>query len=166
MGIYIFNTKIIYEELIPNAQSNNSHDFGKDIIPQILGHRRVLAYPFVDENKMDQPYWRDIGTMDAYYNANMDLVSVNPHFNLYDKRWQIRTYQPQFPPVKMVFADEGVGARRGQALDSIISSGCIISGGSVVRSVLSPQVRINSYALVEDSVLLESVRIGRYAKVR
>jgi len=166
MGIYIFNTSTVYEELIPDAQSESSHDFGKDIIPQMLGRRRVHAYSFVDENRVGPPYWRDIGTMDAYYEANMDLVSVSPHFNLYDKRWQIRTYQPQFPPVKMVFADEGENARRGQALDSLISTGCIISGGQVIRSVLSPQVRINSYSTVEDSVLMESVQIGRHAKVR
>jgi glucose-1-phosphate adenylyltransferase len=166
MGIYIFNTSTVYAELIPDAQSESSHDFGKDIIPQMLGRRRVHAYHFVDENKIDRPYWRDIGTLDAYYEANMELVSVSPHFNLYDKRWPIRTYQPQFPPVKMVFADKGESARRGQALDSLISAGCIISGGSVLRSVLSPQVRINSYSSVEDSVVMESAQIGRHAKVR
>jgi len=166
MGIYIFNTSTVYEELIPDAQSESSHDFGKDIIPQMLGRRRLVAYPFVDENRVGPPYWRDIGTLDAYYRANMDLVAVSPHFNLYDKRWPIRTYQPQFPPVKFVFADEGKDARRGQALDSLISAGCIISGGRVMRSVLSPQVRINSFARVEDSVVMESVQIGRYARVR
>jgi len=166
MGIYIFNTSTLYEELIPDAQSESSHDFGKDIIPRMLGRRRVHAYPFADENKVGLPYWRDIGTLDAYYEANMDLVSVSPHFNLYDKRWPIRTYQPQFPPAKMVFADPGENARRGQALDSLICTGCIISGGQVIRSVLSPQVRINSFSTVEDSVLMESSQIGRYAKVR
>jgi glucose-1-phosphate adenylyltransferase len=172
MGIYIFNTSTVYDELIPDAQSESSHDFGKDIIPQMLGRRRLRAYRFVDENRSDAqsqtdpPYWRDIGTMDAYYEANMDLVSVSPRFNLYDKRWQIRTYQPQFPPVKMVFADRGKGGRRGEAMDSLISTGCIISGGKVLRSVLSPQVRINSYASVEDSVLMESVQIGRHVQVR
>ena len=166
MGIYIFNTSTLYDELIPDAQSESSHDFGKDIIPQMLGRRRVHAYPFVDENRVGSPYWRDIGTLDAYYEANMDLVSVSPHFNLYDKRWPIRTYQPQFPPAKMVFADPGSDARRGEALDSLICTGCIVSGGRVIRSVLSPQVRINSFSSVEDSVLMESVQIGRYAKVR
>jgi len=172
MGIYIFNTSVVYEELIPDAQSQSTHDFGKDIIPQMLGRRRLRAYRFEDENRADSrdqskdPYWRDIGTLDAYYEANMDLVSVSPQFNLYDKRWPVRTYQPQFPPVKMVFADKGEGARRGEALDSLISTGCIISGGQVLRSVLSPQVRVNSYATVEGSVLMESVQIGRYAQVR
>ena len=166
MGIYIFNTQTLYDELIPDAKKETSHDFGKDIIPQMLDHRRIMAYPFVDENHIRETYWRDIGTLDAYYEANMDLVSVSPHFNLYDKRWPIRTYQPQFPPVKMVFADEGANARRGEALDSIICNGCILSGGKVLRSVLSPQVRINSYATIEDSVLMESVDIGRHAQVR
>jgi len=166
MGIYIFNTQVIYDELIPDSEKEGSHDFGKDIIPDMIQRRRVVGYPFLDENQDREPYWRDIGTLDAYYEANMDLVSVSPHCNLYDKRWPIRTYQPQFPPVKTVFADKGENARRGQALDSVIGSGCIISGGKVVRSVLSPQVRVNSYALVEDSVLLEAVDVGRHAKVR
>jgi len=166
MGIYIFNTQVIYDELIPDSEKDSSHDFGKDIIPDMLQRRRVMAYPFLDENQDMEPYWRDIGTLDAYYEANMDLVAVSPHFNLYDKRWPIRTYQPQFPPVKMVFADEGRDARRGQALDSVIGSGCIISGGGVLRSVLSPQVRINSYATVQDSVLMEAVDVGRRARVR
>lgn len=166
MGIYIFNTQVVYDELISDAKRETSHDFGKDIIPSILERRKVMAYRFVDENRIREPYWRDIGTLDAYYEANMDLVSVSPHFNLYDKRWPIRTYQPQFPPAKMVFADEGDNARRGQALDSILSSGCIISGGRVLRSVLSPQVRINSFASVQDSVLMEAVDIGRHAQVK
>ena len=166
MGIYIFDVQTLYEELIPDASKETSHDFGKDIIPQMLSNRRIMAYPFVDENRIDEPCWRDIGTLDAYYDANMDLVSISPHFNRYDKRWPIRTYQPQFPPAKMVFADSGQGARRGEALDSILCNGCIVSGGTVLRSVLSPQVRINSYASVEDSVLMESVDIGRHAKIR
>ncbi|MEW6439938.1 MAG: glucose-1-phosphate adenylyltransferase [bacterium] len=167
MGIYIFNTATLFEELIPEAVEEGSrHDFGRDILPQAAGRRRLFAYPFVDENLTEPPYWRDIGTLEAYYEANLDLVAVTPHFNLYDKRWPVRTYQPQFPPVKMVFADEGENARRGQALDSVISSGCIISGGKVSRSVLSAQVRINSFALVEESVLMESVNVGRYARIR
>ena len=167
MGIYLFNRDVLFEELIPEAVEEESrHDFGRDILPQTVGRRRLFAYRFVDENLTEPPYWRDIGTLEAYYDANMDFVAVSPHFNLYDKRWLVRTYQPQFPPVKMVFADEGENARRGQALDSLISTGCIISGGRVVRSVLSAQVRINSYATVEDSVLMESVNIGRYAKIR
>jgi glucose-1-phosphate adenylyltransferase len=132
----------------------------------MLGRRGLFGYGFVDENLGEVPYWRDIGTLDAYYEANMDLVSVTPAFNLYDKQWPLRTYQPQFPPVKMVFADKGENARRGEALDSVISNGCIVSGGRVIRSVLSSQVRINSYSHVEDSVLMEAVVVGRYAKIR
>ncbi len=166
MGIYIFNTDTLYAELIPDAEADTSHDFGKDILPRMLGRKRLLGYRFVDENRIGDSFWRDIGTVDAYYAANMDLLSVTPQFNLYDKRWPIRTYQPQFPPVKMVFADEGPNARRGRALDSLISSGCIVSGGLVKRCVFSAQVRVNSYASVQDSVLMESVEIGRHAKVR
>jgi glucose-1-phosphate adenylyltransferase len=166
MGIYIFSLKTLYEELIPDAGKESEHDFGKNILPQMLGRRDLRAYHFVDENQKELPYWRDIGTLDAYYEANMDLVSVSPQFNLYDQRWPVRTYQPQLPPVKMVFADPGKGARRGEALDSIISTGCVISGGSVIRSVLSAEVRVNSYASVEDSVLMDGVNIGRRAKVR
>lgn len=167
MGIYIFEASTLYEELLPEAvHETTRHDFGRDILPQVLARRRIFAYPFVDENLSDPPYWRDIGTLEAYYDANMDLVSVSPQFNLYDRRWPVRTYQPQLPPVKMVFADEGKNARRGEALDSTLSSGCIISGGRVVRSVLSPQVRVNSYSLVEESVLMDGVEVGRYARVR
>jgi len=167
MGIYLFNTDVLFSELIPKAVEEESrHDFGRDILPAMVGRRRLYAYRFVDENLTEPPYWRDIGTLDAYYEANMDLVSVSPQFNLYDKRWPVRTYQPQFPPVKMVFADEGENARRGQALDSLLSTGCIVSGGRVLRSVLSAQVRINSYARVEDCVLMEAVNIGRYVKIR
>jgi glucose-1-phosphate adenylyltransferase len=166
MGIYIFSLNALYEELIPDAGRDSEHDFGKNILPQMLGRRELLAYHFVDENQKDLPYWRDIGTLQAYYEANMDLVTVSPQFNLYDQHWPVRTYQPQLPPVKMVFADPGEGARRGEALDSIISTGCVISGGSVHRSVLSAQVRVNSYASVEDSVLMDGVNIGRRAKVK
>lgn len=166
MGIYLFNASTLYEELMPEALHEERHDFGRDILPRVPARRRIFAYPFVDENLTDPPYWRDIGTLDAYYEANMDLVSVSPQFNLYDRRWPVRTYQHPLPPVKMVFADEGKNARRGEALDSLLSSGCIISGGTVVRSVLSPQVRIKSYSLVEDSVLMDGVQVGRHARIR
>jgi glucose-1-phosphate adenylyltransferase len=166
MGIYIFEKSVLFEELIPRAQKEEGHDFGRDILPSIVQERKVYAYRFVDENRRENPYWRDIGTLDAYYDANMDLVSVNPEFNLYDERWPINTYQPQFPPAKTVFADSGPNARRGETLDSLLSSGCIISGGKVVRSILSSRVRINSYARVEDSVLGEGVDVGRYARIR
>jgi glucose-1-phosphate adenylyltransferase len=166
MGIYIFSSQVLYEELRPNSMGEGRYDFGRDILPRAVRARRIFAYPFVDENLADPPYWRDIGTLDAYYEANMDLVAVTPRFNLYDRRWPVRTCQPQLPPVKMVFADEGKNARRGEALDSLLSAGCIVSGGTVVRSVLSPQVRVNSFSLVEDSVLMSGVEVGRYARVR
>jgi glucose-1-phosphate adenylyltransferase len=166
MGIYIFEKNVLLDELIPRAQQEEGHDFGRDILPSMVKERRVFAHRLVDENRRENPYWRDIGTLDAFYDANMDLVSVNPEFNLYDEGWPINTYQPQFPPAKTVFADSGPDARRGEALDSLISSGCIISGGKVLRSILSSKVRINSFALVEDSVLMEGVDVGRYARIR
>ena len=124
-----------------------------------------MAYNFKDENKKESKYWRDIGTLDAYYEANMDLIQVTPLFNLYDQDWPIRTYHEQWPPAKTVFADEATG-RVGTVLDSLVSNGCIISGGEVLRCVLSPDVRVNSFATVEDSILMEHVEVGRYAKIR
>jgi len=167
MGIYLFKRDILEEELIDDARKDTSHDFGKDIIPQMLKKgRRVFAYHFQDENKKESLYWRDIGTLDAYYEANMDLVEVTPIFNLYDKAWPIRTYQEQFPPAKTVFAGEENPDRMGLILDSLVSGGCIVSGGRVQRSILSPNVRVNSYSEVHDSILLEGVNVGRYAKIR
>lgn len=168
MGIYVFKYPVVYQELRENAEKNNtSHDFGKDIIPQMLKKGlKVAAYNFIDENKKEAFYWRDIGTLDAYYEANMDLVQVDPTFNLYDKQWPIRTYQEQFPPLKTVFAGEEVTGRIGLVLDSVVSGGCIVSGGRVQRSILSPNVRINSYSQVYDSILMEGVNVGRYAKIK
>ncbi len=166
MGIYIFDAKVLEEELEEDAKKNTSHDFGKDIIPQMIAKssRKILAYNFVEANNKDV-YWRDVGTLDAYYESCMDLVQISPQFNLYDREWPIRTYQLQYPPAKFVFAQK-FGGRRGAALDSLVSDGCIISGGTVQRSILSPNVRVNSYAEVEDSLLLEGVDVGRYAKVK
>ena len=127
---------------------------------------RVLAYPFLDENRKKDAYWRDVGTLDAYYEANMDLVAVDPQLNLYDHRWPIRTYQPNLPPPKFVFAERGVPARRGQALDSIVCAGSIVSGGQIERSIVGTNARINSYAQVEDSILFDGVNVGRHAKIR
>jgi len=168
MGIYVFKRTVLEQELQEDAKKHNStHDFGKDIIPQMLKKGlKIAAYNFIDENKKQAKYWRDIGTMEAYYEANMDLIQVNPIFNLYDKDWQIRTLQEQFPPVKTVFAGEQVLGRVGLILDSVISGGCIVSGGRVQRSILSPNVRINSYSEVYDSILMEGVNVGRYAKVK
>ncbi len=166
MGIYVFNRMVLEEELVKDAKRTNStHDFGRDVIPSILDHCKVYGYDFGADSSEPIPYWRDIGTIDAYWSANMDLVQITPVFNLYDKEWPIRTYQEQYPPVKTVFALEEEG-RVGLALDSLISNGCIISGGRVERSVLSPGVRVNSYSSVSDSVLMEGVSVGRYAKIK
>lgn len=170
MGIYVFKTRVLFELLCEDAaRSNSGHDFGKDIIPQMLqqGHR-VFAHKFQDENRKALPYWRDVGTLDAYYQANMDLVTVEPELDLYSERWPIRTLHPQSPPPKFVHASEGPRglARRGEALDSIVCAGSVVSGGHVERSLLSPKVRVNSYAIVEDSILFEGVDVGRYCRIR
>ncbi len=166
MGIYLFNRLFLEAALIEDAtREDSTHDFGRDVIPRAQQAVKVMAYNFKDENKKESKYWRDIGTLDAYYEANMDLVQVTPQFNLYDRSWPIRTYHEQWPPTKTVFADEGTG-RIGTILDSLVSNGCIISGGRVVRSVLSPDVRVNSFAHVEDAILMEHVEVGRYAKIR
>jgi glucose-1-phosphate adenylyltransferase len=166
MGIYLFNTQKIVEHLHSDALRDTSHDFGKNIIPEMMRSARVFAYNFIDENRKAAKYWRDVGTLDAYWEANMDLVSVDPLLNLYDHDWPIRTHQSQNPPAKFVFAQEKKGGRLGVALDSIVAHGCIISGGRVQNSVLSPNVRINSYAEVHDAVLMENVDIGRHCKIR
>ncbi|MGH7197649.1 MAG: glucose-1-phosphate adenylyltransferase [Candidatus Omnitrophota bacterium] len=167
MGIYIFDRWVLEEELEDDAKKDTDHDFGKNVIPQMIekGARKVMAYQFVDMNKKEAHYWRDVGSLDALYEANMDFVEITPQFNLYDREWPIRTHQLQYPPAKFVFAQE-IGGRRGMALDSLVADGCIISGGSVQRSILSPNVRINSYAEVEDSLICEGVDVGRYARIR
>ncbi|NTU42851.1 MAG: glucose-1-phosphate adenylyltransferase [Nitrospirales bacterium] len=166
MGVYFFNTHAIIEHLNADAARQSAHDFGKDIIPQMMETGTVFAYNFRDENKKAAKYWRDVGTIDAYWEANMDLAFVDPSLNLYDKDWPIRTYQPQYPPAKFVFAQEEKGGRLGIALDSIVCDGCIISGGRTQNSVLAPNVRINSWASVTESILMENVEIGRYAKIK
>jgi glucose-1-phosphate adenylyltransferase len=165
MGIYIFDMSVLVPALEENSRkSDTSHDFGKDIIPELIAQTSVYAYRFYDENKKAGKYWRDIGTLDAYYEANMDLCHVNPEFNLYDPEWPLRTYQLQAPPAKFVFADEG--RRCGHALDSIISAGCIISGSRVSGSVLCPNVRVHSFCDVDQSILMPGVRVGRHARIR
>ena len=165
MGIYCFNRELLIQALIADAEDpNSSHDFGRDVVPGLIDTHRVFAFNFVDENQKDAQYWRDIGTIEAYYEANMDLVAVAPVFNLYDQHWPIRTYQRQYPPAKFVFAQEG--RRMGIAVDSIVSMGSIVSGGRVTNSILSPDVRINSYTEVEDSILFSHVNIGRYSRIR
>jgi glucose-1-phosphate adenylyltransferase len=164
MGIYIFDMEVLVPALEEDAQRSTTHDFGKDIIPALISQAGVYAYRFYDENKKAANYWRDIGTLDAYFDANMDLCRVNPEFNLYDPEWPIRTYQLQAPPAKFVFADEK--RRCGQALDSIISAGCIISGSTIAGSVLCPNVRVHSFCEVESSILMPGVRVGRHARIR
>jgi glucose-1-phosphate adenylyltransferase len=168
MGIYIFTARIMFELLCQDAtRTDSDHDFGKNIIPPILGTHRIFAYRFRDQNRKEVPYWRDVGTLDAYYQTNMDLIAVDPVLNLYDREWPIRTYQPQLPPPKFVFNDgPGDNARRGEAHDSMVCQGCIVSGGHVRNSILSPNVRVNSYAVVESSILFDGVNVGRHCRIR
>lgn len=166
MGIYLFRTKAIREHLIADAQESGAHDFGRNIIPRMIEQRRVYAFKFQDANRKAVQYWRDIGTLDAYWEANMDLVAVDPLFNLYDSNWPIRTYQGQFPPAKFVFAQDYQGGRMGVALDSIVCGGCIVSGARVQNSVLSPNVRVQDHADVRESILMENVVIGEHSRVR
>jgi len=167
MGIYVFNTKALIRCVIDDAKcTDTSHDFGKDIIPRELKKRKVFAYDFVSVNPDETAYWRDIGTIDAYYEANMDLVALQPEFNLYDRNWPIRTYHPQYPPAKTVFADESPGGRKALVLDSLISHGCIISGARVVKSILSPGVFVSEHAQVENSILMDRVHVGPGAVIR
>ena len=164
MGIYLFRTGILLDALRADAADpDSSHDFGRDVLPRLIASCPVAAYDFHDLNDKTALYWRDVGTLDAYFEANMDLVSVNPEFNLYDARWPLRTRMPQSPPAKFVFAQEG--RRMGVATDSIVSPGVIISGGRVNRSVLSPGVRVNSFCEIEDSILLPGATVGRYARL-
>ena len=163
MGIYVFNTAFLHEQLVRDTDDpHSSHDFGKDIIPHLISvHYRAFAQNFADSCvKMESgvPYWRDVGTIDAYWEANMELAKVTPDLNMYDQEWPIWTYQEQLPPAKFVFNDE---QRRGMAVDSLVSGGCIISGAMVLRSLLFSNVRIQSYSHVEDSVLLPNVEIAR-----
>jgi len=164
MGIYIFDTDVLLHALEADAAQPTSHDFGKNIIPALIKEGATYAYRFYDENKKASKYWRDIGTLDAYYEANMDLCYVDPEFNLYDPEWPMRTYQPQAPPAKFVFAEKG--RRCGEAMDSIISPGCIVSGSRVAGSVLCPNVRVHSYGSIDRCILMPGVRVGRHARLR
>lgn len=163
MGIYIFNTLFLYEQLIRDSDTTSStHDFGKDIIPRAIDKYRVVAYPFRDEEG-EQAYWRDVGTVDAFWEANMELIGVSPELNLYDTTWPIWTYQAQLPPAKFVFDDDD---RRGMAVDSMVSGGCIISGAMVRHSLLFSNVRIDAGSVLEDCVVLPDVQIGRNCRLR
>jgi glucose-1-phosphate adenylyltransferase len=164
MGIYVFNTKFLFRVLGTDAaNTGSSHDFGKDIIPSLIESDRVYAYAFRDPVTGKKAYWRDVGTIDGFWRANMELVSVSPELNLYDDQWPILTYQLQLPPAKFIFNDED---RRGMATDSMVSGGCIISGGRLNRALLFSNVRVHSYSHVEDSVLLPEVDVGRYARIK
>jgi len=168
MGVYVFNTRFLFEELCRDATiPGSAHDFGKNVIPSLIDRADLRAFQFRDKNTGEGYYWRDVGTIDSYYEANQDLISVEPELNLYDQSWPIRSYQPNLPPPKFVFAQlEGPNPRRGIALDSMICNGSIISGGKVERSLLSSSVRISSWATVEDSILFDGVRVGRECRVR
>jgi len=165
MGIYVFNSHYLFEELCKDATlPGSSHDFGWNVIPSMIqSGRRVHAFPFLDENRKRDAYWRDVGTIDAYYDANLELTGVEPQLNLYDDHWPVRTYQPNLPPAKYVFKSSD---RCGAAFDSLVCAGAIISGGQVSRTIVGPQARVNSYAEVEDSILFSQVNIGRRAKIR
>jgi len=164
MGVYLFNTDVLIPVLLKDAEdSDSTHDFGHDILPKMMEEYKVYSFNFIDENRKEALYWRDVGTLEAYYEANMDLIAVSPIFNLYDKAWPIRTHQRQYPPAKFVFADPG---RMGAAIDSIVSAGCIVSGGVVRNSILSPDVRVNSYSEVDSSIIFSHVNIGRHCRVR
>ena len=163
MGIYIFNTQFLYEQLINDADKDSSaHDFGNNIIPSVIETHRVFSYAFRDVQTGAQSYWRDVGTVDAFWQANMELVSVTPELHLYDEHWPIWTYQEQLPPAKFIFDDEG---RRGHAIDSMVSGGCLISGATIRRSLLFSNVRVHSYSQIEESVILPEVEIGRDCRI-
>jgi glucose-1-phosphate adenylyltransferase len=166
MGIYVFRARFLFETLLEDANSpTSSHDFGKDIVPSLVDRGLVNAHLF-DERGMGQAYWRDVGTLDAYYEANMDLVAVEPKLNMYDHGWPIRSYQPTLPPPKFVFRGDRDALRCGEALDSIVCAGCIVSGARAEGSILGPEVRLNSYSHVQDSILFDGVKVGRHAKIR
>jgi glucose-1-phosphate adenylyltransferase len=163
MGIYIFNREFLSRTLNEDElKEGSSHDFGKDIIPALIHRYPVSAFRFRNEEREEGGYWRDVGTVDAYYEANMELLAVTPPLNLYDQRWPIWTYQEQLPPGKFVFDDDG---RRGYAVDSMVSAGCIVSGSAVRRSILSNNVRVHSYCILSDCVILPDVDIGRNCRL-
>ena len=164
MGIYVFNTKFLIEQLIKDCdEPGSTHDFGNDIIPSVIDRYRVYSYPFVDVSTESTAFWRDVGTVDAFWEANLELVSVTPELNLYDQDWPIWTYQEQLPPAKFVFDDEG---RRGMAVDSMVAGGCIVSGALVRHSLLFSNVAVADYSEINDSVILPDVRIGERCRIQ
>lgn len=162
MGVYIFKTEKLVKYLSQNHKMEGTSDFGKDVIPRLYSSEKFYAYDYM-QHQQDEYYWRDIGTIKSFFDAHIDLISVTPELNLYDQEWPIRTYMEQWPPAKMVFDDND---RRGYAVDSIISNGAIVSGSMIRRSVISPGVKVNSYAEVEDSIIMHGVSIGRDSKLR
>ncbi len=167
MGIYVFNAQYLYDALARDlADPASSHDFGRDIVPQVVRSGEAVAHPFGDSCVMggasQEPYWRDVGTIDAYWEANIDLTAVEPSLDMYDRTWPILTYQEQLPPAKFVFNQDG---RRGMALDSLVSGGCIISGATVERSLLFSKCRVNSYCKLQEAVLLPEVTVGRHTRL-
>jgi len=164
MGNYVFNTEFLYEQVIKDADTiGTQHDFGRNIIPSIISNYRIYAYPFRDPKTGEQAYWRDVGTLDAFWEANMELVSVSPHLNMYDKVWPIWTHQSQDPPAKFVFDEP---ERRGRAIQSMVSGGCVVSGSSVRHSLLFSRCKVHSYSDVQDSVILPDVDIGEGCRIR
>ncbi len=164
MGIYIFRTEVLIDELLRDSDETHSkHDFGGDIIPDVIDRLRVTAFPFRQEGSRKHAYWRDVGTIDAYWQANMELIGISPELNLYDRDWPIWTYQDQVPPAKFVFDDEG---RRGMSVDSMVAGGCIVSGSYVSRSLLFSNVHVHSYSRIEDSVIFPDVEIGRHCTIK
>lgn len=164
MGVYVFNAAFLYEQLIHDADMMKSnHDFGQDLIPHAVSKYRVMAFPYRDTQQNKQAYWRDVGTVDAYWGANLELIGITPELNLYDQDWPIWTYQEQLPPAKFIFDDED---RRGTAVDSMVSGGCIISGSTVRHSLLFSNVTVDSYSLIQDSVILPDVHIGQNVRVK
>jgi glucose-1-phosphate adenylyltransferase len=164
MGNYVFNTEFLYEQVIKDADTpGTQHDFGRNVIPSIIDDYRVFAYPFRDTQTGEQAYWRDVGTLGAFWDANMELVAVEPQLNLYDRDWPIFTYQRQAPPAKFVFDDVN---RRGEAIQSMVSGGCVVSGAHVEKSLLFSNCQIESFSFVSESVILPEVRIGQHCRIR
>lgn len=163
MGIYVFNTDLLFELLIRDADTpNSSHDFGKNILPYAISKYRVFAYPFQDSNSGIQSYWRDVGTIDSFWEANLELIGITPELNLYDEEWPIWTNQEQLPPAKFIFDEDN---RRGMAVDSMVSGGCIISGAHVRHSLLFSNVTVDDYSKVDSSVILPDVKIGKNCRI-
>jgi glucose-1-phosphate adenylyltransferase len=168
MGIYLFEASFLFDELRRDAaDATSSHDFGRDILPRLTSSGRLWAHQFSDSCIINEGvaelYWRDVGTVDAYWEANVDLTQVVPRLDLYDKRWPVRSLHERRPAAKFVFDDDG---RRGQALSSLVSAGCIVSGGTVRRSLLGPDVRVDSHALIEDSIVHQGSRVHRHCRLR